>query len=76
MFFFAPFFFVKRDTLCPLAEHYCVLNLQPEAEDKTECQIAQYNGIWSFSFLGDKFKSSFGPSLSFFIDLHEISLWS
>lgn len=76
MFCLAPFFFMKTETLCPLAEYYCVLNFQPEAENEAECQTAQYNGIWSFSSLGDQFKSSFSLSLPFFIDLHEVNLWS
>lgn len=67
---------MKVDPLCPLEECCCVLNVQPEAENEAECQIDQYNGIWSFSSLSDQFKSSFGPSMSFFNDLHEINLWS
>lgn len=76
MFLFSSFALMKADTLCPLAEYYCVLKLEPEAGHEAECQRAQHNGIWSFSFLGDQFKYSFGPSLSFFIDLYEIQLWS
>jgi len=72
LFFFALFFCMKMDTLCPLAEYYCVLYLEPEADMEAECQTTQCNGIWSFSSLSDPFKS-FGRSLSFFIDLHEIN---
>lgn len=50
MFFSAKFYLIKVDTACAPEDYGCVLNLQPEPENEAECQVAQYNGIQSFSF--------------------------
>lgn len=51
MFFFVQFFFMAMDTVCPLAEYYCVLNLQPEAENEAECQRQRQSSVkWDMEF--------------------------
>lgn len=67
VFFFASLCFLKTDTVCSLAEYCCGLKFQPQAENEAECQIAQFNGIWSFSSLCDQFKYRFSP---FFVVFH------